>query len=926
MRILKTRIHTQLLASRQRLPLTLALLGVTLVVVGLMALTPSVTAQEGTAPQRSPLHPTFALLDADGNNVLESGQPVSTMMTCGTCHDAAFIASHSFHSDAGLSSIAPAGEVPFAGEWDSSPGFFGRWDPLNYRYLSPTEDTRIDLTTADWLATLGSRHVGGGPAVFSRDGVPLVELPPDASNPEAAIVNPETGELEPWNWAESGVVEMNCFLCHMPTPNNEARMDMLHTGKFGWANSATLLGTGLIEQTAEGDWLWNTDAFDADGLLLEENVTVHDPSIENCGQCHGLVHVDAQTPLVIDDCTPSQWSTITTGQIFSPQRLSESGINVEDKHDISRAWDVHAERVLSCTDCHYSLNNPIYYRENDESQPDHLTFDPRRIDLGEYLYRPLHEFAKGQSSQNLLAPEFDNTLRRCESCHDATSSHSWLPYQERHTTTMACETCHIPTMYAPARQYNDWTVLTLDSAPHSVCRGVAEMGATFSTALLEGYQPVLLPRLNADGTTQLAPHNLVTSWFWVYGEPARPVALRDLETAWLEGDGYHPEIMAVFDVDLNDQIDNNELILDTEEKERLVTRRLADLGLDNPRIMGEVRPYTINHTVTHGEWATRDCQTCHTDDSRLNAPMVLADRVPSDELPVFVSSPATTMSGEITLTDDGQLRYEPRHDTEVTNLYVFGADSVGWIDGLGALLFLGTVLGITAHSGLRYVSARRRPTPKDPSLRREYMYSVYERQWHWLQTAAILGLLFTGLIIHKPAVFSIFSFPFVVQVHNILAAILVINAALALFYHLVSGEIRQFLPRPYGFFDQAVEQALYYLRGIFQGKEHPFHKSPDRKMNPLQQITYLAILNVLLPLQILTGIVMWGVQTWPDIANTLGGLPFLAPFHTIIAWTFATFIVAHVYLTTTIGRYPTDGIKAMIVGWEDVETDADTTE
>ena len=41
-------------------------------------------------------------------------------------------------------------------------------------------------------------------------------------------------------------------------------------------------------------------------------------------------------------------------------------------------------------------------------------------------------------------------------------------------------------------------------------------------------------------------------------------------------------------------------------------------------------------------------------------------------------------------------------------------------------------------------------------------------------------------------------------VHNILAVILVINALLSLFYHLASGEIKQFIPRPYGFFDDAI--------------------------------------------------------------------------------------------------------------------------
>ena len=53
-------------------------------------------------------------------------------------------------------------------------------------------------------------------------------------------------------------------------------------------------------------------------------------------------------------------------------------------------------------------------------------------------------------------------------------------------------------------------------------------------------------------------------------------------------------------------------------------------------------------------------------------------------------------------------------------------------------------------------------------------------------------------------------------------------------------------------------------------------------------------------------------------AAALGGLPFLAPFHTLVAWAFVAFIIAHVYLTTT-GHTPMAGIKSMIVGWDDVE-------
>ena len=60
---------------------------------------------------------------------------------------------------------------------------------------------------------------------------------------------------------------------------------------------------------------------------------------------------------------------------------------------------------------------------------------------------------------------------------------------------------------------------------------------------------------------------------------------------------------------------------------------------------------------------------------------------------------------------------------------------------------------------------------------------------------------------------------------------------------------------------------------------------------------------------------MWAVQKFPNI---LGGLPVLAPFHSLVAWTFATFILGHVYMTTT-GATPLEAMRAMVTGYEEVE-------
>jgi thiosulfate reductase cytochrome b subunit len=346
-----------------------------------------------------------------------------------------------------------------------------------------------------------------------------------------------------------------------------------------------------------------------------------------------------------------------------------------------------------------------------------------------------------------------------------------------------------------------------------------------------------------------------------------------------------------------------------------VQSRLEGLGLDRPRITAEVQPYSISHDVTNGEWVTKDCQSCHDDDSRLNRSIQLAAYLPGGVLPAVAPDAGLTLSGELEVEPSGELVYRP--NTGAEGLYILGHDRVGWVDWLGALAFVVTLVGVTAHGGLRVAASLRAPQP-EPALKPVYMYTVYERLWHWLQTAAIMALIFTGLIIHRPEMFGMFDFGYTVLVHNALGFILLINAFLAAFYHLASGEIKQFLPQPRGFFDQAIAQAIFYLRGIFKGAAHPFEKNPQKKLNPLQQVTYFGILNVLLPLQIVTGIMIWGAQRWPDVANALGGLPFLAPFHTLVAWLFAAFIVMHVYLTTT-AHTPLAGIRAMIVGWDEVE-------
>jgi thiosulfate reductase cytochrome b subunit len=867
------------------------------------------------APQASALHPTFALLDENKENVLATGNPVSTMQTCGQCHDTEFIQSHAFHSDLGLS------DYKATSEFNASTGTFGKWNPLTYRFLSQNGDERLDLGTPEWLMLYGDRIVGGGPATTSRDGEPLESINRTLNDPETSFIS-DNGRTTTWNWKSSGTMEMDCFLCHLENPNLQTRKDFISVGGFREASMATLDGTGIVMHSAQdGGLIWNTEAFDENGLLKPELIKIQDPTNSNCAACHGEVHTDTEKPLTLSACDLNYPQTATTGQVIASQKISESGVNLSGKSELNRSWDIHAERQLQCTDCHYALNNPARGLDAKSSNPEHLIYDPRTLDIGEYLQRPDHNFARGQSAQFNVDPELKGTMRRCDSCHDTNIGHAnWLPYIDKHMAAVACETCHIPQMYAPAIQSYDWTVLTKSNEPLKVCRGVNGDPNTV-TSLVTGYKPVLLNRTNIDGNKLLAPYNLITTYYWTYEDAngnKRPVRLADLEAVFFENGSYQADIVSAFDANEDASLSTDELVIDSPAKAAAVRTKLVSLGLKNPRIEGLVQPYSINHNVARSDHAVNDCRACHNDASRVSQSLKLSNYAPNNVMPVFDTENNVTASGEIVEGADGAVYYNPVPAND--KMYVFGSSRVNWIDWLGALMFGATLLGVAGHGTLRYLASRKQ-APAGKRTERVYMYESYRRFWHWLQTTSIILLLFTGLIIHRPDIFSAFAFRGVVVIHNIVAVILVINALLSVFYHVATERIQEYIPRPYGFFDDAIVQAKYYIAGIFKGEGHPFEKRPDSRMNPIQKATYFGILNVLLPLQILTGALMWGVQRWPAIANWFGGLPLLAPFHSLVAWTFATFIVAHVYMTTT-GATPLEAMRAMVTGYEEVEVHA----
>lgn len=199
------------------------------------------------------------------------------------------------------------------------------------------------------------------------------------------------------------------------------------------------------------------------------------------------------------------------------------------------------------------------------------------------------------------------------------------------------------------------------------------------------------------------------------------------------------------------------------------------------------------------------------------------------------------------------------------------------------------------------------------ATKRVRIYTLYERLWHWLQAGGILLLLFTGAEIHWAGRIDVFGFDTAVKIHDFLAAVLILNAFLGLFFFVATGNIKHYLPHSRDYFSLALRQGLYYIRGIFRKEPHPFERNTERRLNPIQQLTYIMILNVLIPIQVVTGILMW-TSTKYEPFTTLG---VIAGLHTLVAWVLLAVIVVHIYMTTT-GHTPLEHIRTMLFGWGEV--------
>ena len=352
------------------------------------------------------VHGDVTLKNEQGDPIrpgLNQSEPYSPRRTCGGCHGYSVITS-GYHFQQGFDQVSDRYDA--RKPWVLSPGMYGKWSPftaagrLARKANAGSRD--IDLSTYDWIGAgklsprhkaaypaCGWCHPGGGPMEYGRKADGRADATMNLAHSEARNPSPFDGDFSSRftpdgksHFRESGVLEADCLLCHMPGYRFNERNQQISLRNYRWAATAGA-GMGRIEgavftpanpqtgpdhpQFLQGTWnfsrrpvvsyQWrNGRLFTPDGRL-KGTVVRRGVDSRNCLNCH--LPGDAKNT-----------GTLNTA-----------------------SYDHHARANFQCTDCH-----PLVGRTARE--------------------RLQHQIAKGRSPQVTVRDDLDGVaMKTCTGCH-----------------------------------------------------------------------------------------------------------------------------------------------------------------------------------------------------------------------------------------------------------------------------------------------------------------------------------------------------------------------------------------------------------------------------------------------------------------------------------------------------------------------------
>ena len=145
--------------------------------------------------------------------------------------------------------------------------------------------------------------------------------------------------------------------------------------------------------------------------------------------------------------------------------------------------------------------------------------------------------------------------------------------------------------------------------------------------------------------------------------------------------------------------------------------------------------------------------------------------------------------------------------------------------------------------------------------------------------------------------------------HFLFAWIFILNGLAYLGYSLATGQLKfRLIP--------SADQMRHFGRSLLQHLTLRFPRGTEAKRyNVLQKLSYLVLVAVLLPVQILAGLTMSpGMDAFaPFLLELFGGRQSARTVHFIVANLIVAFIIVHVAMVVLAGFW--NNIRSMLTGW-----------
>jgi thiosulfate reductase cytochrome b subunit len=201
-----------------------------------------------------------------------------------------------------------------------------------------------------------------------------------------------------------------------------------------------------------------------------------------------------------------------------------------------------------------------------------------------------------------------------------------------------------------------------------------------------------------------------------------------------------------------------------------------------------------------------------------------------------------------------------------------------------------------------------------------YIHPLPIRAWHWTNASLFIILILTGIQIRYIGQINLgLSFETAVRVHNYAGFGLLGAFAFWLLYHLFSDKMitrYHTVPSRAQFYKDSIDQVKYYGHGFLRGESNPQQLTALREFNTLQSLTYQFSLLLFLPLQFVTGFLLWDVKGFASAVDALGGVRVVDTVHVVLFIYFTAFLLAHAYIGS-LGPKPITHFKEMVTGYDE---------